>query len=156
MDEDGHEKHPLILHCSPSGAIERDIYALLEKAHMGMEKGIRPMLPMWLSPTQVRMIPVSEDQKMNRGKIRVDVDDRTETVQKKIRDAEREWIPYIIVLGEREVGKEKVPVRVREDGKIRQMSLKELASEIKKQVRGKPYRPLPMPMSVQGRPKFVG
>jgi threonyl-tRNA synthetase len=165
MDEDGREKYPLILHCSPSGAIERDIYALLEKAHMGMEKGIRPMLPMWLSPTQVRMIPVSEDhvafaedyaKKMNRGKVRVDVDDRTETVQKKIRDAEMEWIPYIIVLGEREVGKEKVPVRVREDSKIHQMSLKDLSSVIKKQVRGKPYRPLPMPMSVQARPKFVG
>jgi threonyl-tRNA synthetase len=165
MDEDGHEKHPLILHCSPSGAIERDIYALLEKAHMGMKKGIRPMLPMWLSPTQVRMIPVSEDhvafaegyaKKMSRSKIRADVDDRTETVQKKIRDAEKEWIPYIVVLGEREMGKEKVPVRVREDGKIHQMSLKELSSEIKKQVRGKPYRPLPMPMSVQARPKFVG
>jgi threonyl-tRNA synthetase len=165
MDEDGHEKHPLILHCSPSGAIERDIYALLEKAHMGMEKGIRPMLPMWLAPTQVRMIPVSEDhvafaegyaKKMNRSKIRADVDDRTETVQKKIRDAEKEWIPYIIVLGEREAGKEEVPVRVREDGKIHQMSLKELSTEIKKQVRGKPYRPLPMPMSVQARPKFVG
>ncbi len=165
MDEDGHEKHPLILHCSPSGAIERDIYALLEKAHMGMEMGIRPMLPMWLAPTQVRMIPVSEDhvafaedyaKKVTRSKVRADVDDRTETVQKKIRDAEKEWIPYIIVLGEREVGKEKVPVRVREDGKIRQMSLKELSAEIKKQVRGKPYRPLPMPMSVQGRPKFVG
>jgi threonyl-tRNA synthetase len=165
MDEDGHEKHPLILHCSPSGAIERDIYALLEKAHMGMEKGIRPMLPMWLSPTQVRMIPVSEDhvafaegyaKKMNRSKIRADVDDRTETVQKKIRDAEKEWIPYIIVLGEREAGKDKVPVRVREDGKIHHMTLRELSTEIKKQVRGKPYRPLPMPMSVQARPKFVG
>jgi len=165
MDEDGRENYPLILHCSPSGAIERDIYALLEKAHMGMEKGIRPMLPMWLSPTQVRMIPVSEDhvafaedyaKKMNRGKVRADVDDRTETVQKKIRDAEMEWIPYIIVLGKREIGKEKVPVRVREDGKIHQMSLKDLSSEIKKQVRGKPYRPLPMPMSVQARPKFVG
>jgi threonyl-tRNA synthetase len=77
-------------------------------------------------------------------------------VQKKIRDAEKEWIPYIVVMGGREVGAEKVPVRVRGDGKIHQMSLKELTKEIKGQVRGKPYRPLPMPMSVQGRPKFVG
>jgi len=91
-----------------------------------------------------------------RDRVRADVDDRGETVQKKIRDAEKEWIPYIVVLGEREVGAEKVPVRVRSDGKLRQMSLKELGSEIKKQVRGKPYRPLPLPMSVQGRPKFVG
>jgi threonyl-tRNA synthetase len=165
MDEDGHEKHPLILHCSPSGAIERDIYALLEKAHMGMAKGVRPSLPLWLAPTQVRIIPVSEEhvvlakktaKRLTRSKVRSDYDDRTETVQKKIRDAEKEWIPYIVVMGEREMGAEKVPVRVRGDGKIHQMSLKELTGEIKGQVRGKPYRPLPMPMSVQGRPKFVG
>ena len=165
MDEDGREKHPLILHCSPSGAIERDIYALLEKAHMGMKKGIRPSLPLWLAPTQVRMIPVSEDhvalakkyaKRMARSKIRADYDDRPERVQKKIRDAEKEWIPYIIVLGEREIGAEEVPVRVRENGKIHSMSLKSLASEIKKQVKGKPYRPVPLPMSVQGRPRFVG
>ncbi|UCD45712.1 MAG: threonine--tRNA ligase [Candidatus Bathyarchaeota archaeon] len=165
MDEEGHENHPLILHCSPSGAIERDIYALLEKAHMGMAKDVRPSLPLWLAPTQVRLIPVNEDhvalaegyaKKLTRAKVRADFDDRTETVQKKIRDAEKEWIPYIVVLGDREVGAETVPVRVREDGKLHQMSLSELSSLIKKQVRGKPYRPLPMPMGVQGRPKFVG
>jgi threonyl-tRNA synthetase len=165
MDEDGHEKHPLILHCSPSGAIERDIYALLEKAHLDMKKGKRPMLPLWLAPTQVRMIPVSEDhvsfaegvaKKLARSRIRADVDDRGETVPKKIRDAEKEWIPYIVVLGDREVGADEVPVRVREDGEIHKMSLKELSAEIKKRVRGKPYRPLPMPVNVQKRPKFVG
>jgi threonyl-tRNA synthetase len=165
MDEDGREKHPIILHCSPSGAIERDIYALLEKAHMDMEKGLRPMLPLWLAPTQVRLIPVSEDHvrlaekyanEMALNEIRVDVDDRSETVQKKIRDAEMEWIPYIIVLGEREADAEEVPVRVRADGKLHRMSSKKLVYEIKKQVEGKPYRPLPMPMSVQRRPRFVG
>jgi len=93
---------------------------------------------------------------MARSKIRADYDDRPERVQKKIRDAEKEWIPYIVVLGEREIGAEEVPVRVREDGEIHSMSLKSLASEIKKQVRGKPYRPVPLPMSVQGRPRFVG
>jgi threonyl-tRNA synthetase len=95
-------------------------------------------------------------ERLSGSRIRADFDDRTETVQKKIRDAEKEWIPYIIVLGEREVGAEKVPVRVRADGKLHRMSLDELVSEIGKQVEGKPYRPLPMPMSVQGRPKFVG
>ena len=165
MDEDGHEKYPIILHCSPSGAIERDIYALLEQAHLRMKKGLRPSLPLWLSPTQVRMIPVSKEhvalaqsyaKKITRRKIRADFDDRTESVAKKIRDAEKEWIPYIIVLGEKELGAEKVPVRIREDGKIHEMSLRELGSEIKKQVKGKPYRPIPLPMSVQARPKFVG
>ncbi len=165
MDEDGIEKHPLILHCSPSGAIERDIYALLEKAHMGMNKGIRPSLPLWLSPTQVRMIPVTEDhtilaqnyaKSLVRNKIRADFDDRQERVQKKIRDAEKDWIPYIIVIGDKEIEAKKVPVRVRQDGKLHDMSLKELTSIIKSQVKGKPYRSVPLPMSVQSRPKFVG
>jgi threonyl-tRNA synthetase len=165
MDEDGTEKHPLVLHCSPSGAIERDIYALLEKAHMEMEKGKRPMLPLWLSPTQVRFIPVTADhvsaaeelaREMASNEIRADVDDRDETVQKKIREAEKEWIPYIIVYGEREIDAEEVPVRVRKDGKIHGMTLLDLSSSIRKAVEGKPYRPLPLPMSVQRRPKFVG
>jgi len=93
---------------------------------------------------------------MTRSRIRADVDDRTETVQKKIRDAEREWIPYIVVLGEKEKGAEKVPVRVREDGKLHQMSVKELVLEVKGRTRGMPYRPLPLPMSVERRPRFVG
>ena len=49
MEEDGTQKHPLILHCSPSGAIERDIYALLEKAAFDMKVGKRPSLPLWLA-----------------------------------------------------------------------------------------------------------
>jgi threonyl-tRNA synthetase len=165
MDADGKEKHPLILHCSPSGAIERDIYALLEKAYIDSRKGIKPSLPLWLSPTQIRLIPVTEfnvgmaqkyAKKISRNNIRVDVDDRDETVQKKIREAEKEWIPYIIVLGDSEVGAEKLPVRIRTDGKIRKIGIKELVSEIKGKVKGKPYRPLPLPMNVQQRPKFVG
>jgi len=59
-DEAGEQRHRLILHCSPSGAIERDVYAMLEKAHMERDKGRAPRLPLWLSPTQVRVIPVSE------------------------------------------------------------------------------------------------
>ena len=55
-DKDGKSKHPLILHCSPSGAIERVIYALLEKEAIKMNKGQKPMFPMWLSPTQIRFI----------------------------------------------------------------------------------------------------
>jgi threonyl-tRNA synthetase len=130
-----------------------------------MEEGRPPMLPLWLSPTQVRFIPVSEvhvqiaknyAKKLARRMIRADFDDRGETVQKKIREAEIEWIPYIVVLGDKEVGIEKVPVRVRKKGKIQRMSLKEIGDEIRKQVRRKPYRPPPLPVSVQRRPKFVG
>ncbi len=114
-DKDGTTKHPLILHCSPSGAIERVIYALLEKEAIKMSKGHKPMLPVWLSPTQIRLIPVSNDfvktcdsliEEFNKKSpfvhIRTDIDDREESVSRKIRDAEQEWIPIIIVVGEKE------------------------------------------------------
>ena len=114
-DKDGTTKHPLILHCSPSGAIERVIYALLEKEAIKMSKGHKPMLPVWLSPTHIRLIPVSNDfvktcdgliEEFNKKSpfvhIRTDIDDREESVSRKIRDAEQEWIPIIVVVGEKE------------------------------------------------------
>jgi len=165
MEEDGTTRHPLILHCSPSGAIERDIYALLEKAAFDMKVGKRPSLPLWLVPTQVRVIPVSQDHleaankavaEIESAKIRVDVDNRDETVGKKIRDSEKEWIPYTIVIGEKETGKEKLPVRVRETGKLVEYSTGDLASEIRGVVGDKPWRPLPVPKYLQSRPKFSG
>ena len=165
MDEDGKERHPIILHCSPSGAIERDIYALLEKAYMETQKGKTPMLPLWLSPTQVRLIPVSSAyvdhaeeiaEELEARPVRTDIDDREETVAKKIRDAEKEWIPYIIVIGEREVGKDRLSVRDRERGGIREMNLEELIAEIEDSTKGKPFKPLSLPMMLQRRPKFVG
>ena len=56
----GEKQHPLILHCSPSGAIERCVYALLEKAYRDQQKGNVSILPLWLSPIQVRVIPISD------------------------------------------------------------------------------------------------
>ena len=162
MDEDGSQKHPYILHCSPSGAIERDIYALLEKADFMMQEGKKPSLPLWLAPTQVRIIPVSEEYLELADQIngeldyvRVDIDNREETVGKKIRDAEKEWIPYIIVVGEREIGKEKLPIRIRGE-KSRKMSVEEVEAEIHEATVGKPFRPVPLPKYLQERPKFVG
>jgi threonyl-tRNA synthetase len=110
VDEKGERHHPLILHCSPSGAVERCIYALLEKAYKQQQKGEPPMLPVWLSPTQVRIIPMSDKflghceklaEKLEANQIRVDIDDRPLTLQKRVREAEMEWIPYIIVAGQK-------------------------------------------------------
>jgi len=165
MDDDGSQKHPYILHCSPSGAIERDIYALLEREAIRLrdDDEYKPVLPLWLAPTQVRIIPVSDDYReladevyAKFTKVRVDIDNRDETVGKKIRDAEREWIPYIIVVGEREKGKERLPVRVRESKEPHEMSLEELQGKIHAETEGKPYRPVPLPVYLQDRPKFVG
>jgi threonyl-tRNA synthetase len=165
VDEKGEKCHPLILHCSPSGAVERCIYALLEKAYRQRQKGEPPMLPLWLSPTQVRIIPMSEKflehcekiaEQLEASQIRVDIDERPLTLQKRIREAETEWIPYIIVVGEKEVESEALPVRDRKGRKIRNMTLKELIDEIKSQIGDKPFRPLPLPRHVSKRPQFYG
>jgi threonyl-tRNA synthetase len=163
MDEDGAQKHPYILHCSPSGAIERDIYALLEKAAFDMKKDIKPSLPLWLAPTQVRVIPVTheytglaEKVKDQFSRVRVDIDNRDETVGKKIREAEKEWVPYIIVVGEKEMEAESYMVRVRGESKPVKYSAEELQSVIHKETADKPYRPVPMPIYLADRPKFVG
>jgi threonyl-tRNA synthetase len=165
VDKQGEKRHPIILHCSPSGAIERCIYALLEKAHAEMLRGQVPKLPLWLAPTQVRLIPISnryvddcvhiaEDLKL--AHIRVDVDDRELTVSNRIRQAEQEWIPYIIGFGKKEVGSKELTIRKREQNSIEKMALRALIEEVKEQVRDKPYKPLPLPRLLSKRPIFVG
>jgi len=165
VDEKGEKHYPLILHCSPSGAIERCVYALLEKAYREQQSGKPPMLPLWLSPTQVRIIPMSDKYFEHSEKladmieercIRVDIDDRTLTLQKRVREAEMEWIPYIIVVGQKEIESNVLPVRDRKVGKIRRMKIKELTNQIEGVIDGKPFKPLPLPKHLSKRPQFYG
>ena len=165
VDADGTEKYPLIMHLSPTGAIERIIYALLERAYMLQQKGSVPQLPLWLAPTQLRVIPVSEKQfdfsrgilkNLSNGKIRVDFDDRDLTLGKKIRDAEKEWVPYIAVIGEKEIKTGKLSVRVRGSKEQKTMKLEELVSLITKQTEGMPFKSLPLNVELSRRPKFTG
>ncbi len=166
IDSDGSEKRPFILHCSPSGAIERCIYALLEKASMNSEKGIVPMLPVWLSPTQVRVIPVTEKHMEYAQKVagelngRVDVDDREETVGKKIRDAAKEWVPYVAVVGDEEVKSGGVTVTVRSESQPNKpvnvkMTVLELNERVSKDIEGYPFKRNPLSMNLSARPRFV-
>src|SRR3989475_2213704 len=60
-DEAGKKRHPLILHLSPSGAVERVLYALLEKAAAAMKAGKTPILPLWLAPSHVPLLPAGGD-----------------------------------------------------------------------------------------------
>ncbi|ASJ12101.1 threonine--tRNA ligase [Thermococcus thioreducens] len=164
-DEEGKERHPLILHCSPSGAIERVMYAILEKQAKLQAKGVKPMLPLWLSPIQVRVIPVSDEVldyalyvagKLEGAKIRVDVDDTGDRLNKKIRKAEKEWIPYVIVVGRNEKEQNTITVRRRSDGRQTEMQLEDLIREIRSQTEGFPYKPRPLPLLLSKRPKFRG
>ena len=165
VDSTGERHYPLILHCSPSGAIERDVYALLEKAYKIQQKGKAPMLPVWLSPTQVRMVPLSDNflkkvekitEELEMHCIRVDIDDRALTLQKKIREAEMEWVPYIVVVGQKELESADLSVRERATGRMRKMKPEKLIDEIEKMTAGKPFRPLPLPRQLSERPQFYG
>jgi len=165
VDEKGEKQYPLVLHCSPSGGIERGVYALLEKAHKDSLKGKAPILPLWLSPTQVRVIPVSEkflddaEKLMNKiasQNIRVDVDDRSLSLGKRVRAAEKEWINYVLVIGTKELSSDVLPVRDRNAGKqIRNMKLQELITEITEKTADKPFKPLSLPKLLSKRPQFA-
>ena len=171
-DKNGTQKYPLILHCSPSGAIERVMYALLEKEAKKMSKGEKPMIPLWLSPTQVRFIPVGDEFVKDCKKyvdelndvskylyVRADIDDREESVSKKIREAEQEWIPIILVMGEKEKEKKKFNprFRIKELGdENKEYSIKELHNLITEKTKCYPQEPIPMQLYLSKKPKFKG
>lgn len=160
VNEKGEKQGCIICHSS-IGAIERWVYLVLEEA-LKMEI---PMIPLWLNPIQVRIIPVSDEfidysinlaNQLNDKKIRIDVDDRSGTVSKKVRWAEEEWIPYILVVGKKEIQSNKLNVRVRGEKIQKVLTVEELIQEINLQTKDKPYRPLSLPKLVSKRPVFVG
>lgn len=162
LGEDGKEHYPTILHCSPTGSIERVICSLLEKTAIELDEKA-PMLPTWLSPIEVRIITVGEDHKdfanevydkINAVNIRVDVDDRDESVGKKIRNAATEWIPYIFVVGDNEKESGVFSVTVRETGEKVDMTVDELIKEVLDKTKGMPYRGLPLPKDISTRINF--
>ncbi len=166
IDEAGEKQRPILLHCSPSGAIERVMFALLEKAARLSEEGKLPMLQTWLSPTQIRVIPVAERHQARAFEIagelgfRTDVDDRDETVGKKIRDAGREWIPYVAVIGDEELSSGQMTVTIRADSTPKnaaksKMTVEYLRKRVSAETAGKPWRRLAMSMKVSERPKFI-
>ena len=114
IDKDQQEKEPIVIHRSSIGAIERTIAFLIE--HFG------GAFPVWLSPVQVMVIPVTDrhldyaaeiEAKLTRGGIRVKVDTRSERVSLKIRQAQLDKVPYMLVVGDKEVAGATVSVRLR-------------------------------------------
>lgn len=164
VDEDGTKKNPIILHNSPSGAIERVMYALMEKAAKISKSGGVPSFPLWLAHTQVRVISVGKEHlqfcdniltQLKSNQIRADLDDRDESVGKKIRESETEWIRYAIVIGDKEMTSGKLVVRDRLEGKQREMTMRELIDEVTTQVKDKPYLPLNLPSYLSARPQIM-
>jgi threonyl-tRNA synthetase len=164
VDSDGEKKYPIILHNSPSGAVERVIFALLEKADRNSSKGMTPALPLWLSHTQVRIIPVASKHiefgekvldELNKNNIRVDIDDRELSVAKKIREAESEWVHFILVIGDKEVDGDELVVRERLSKSQYGISLDNLIGKIKQEISDKPYMPLNLPVYLTKRPLIM-
>jgi len=155
--EDNKERRPVMIHRAILGSLERFIGILIEHTNGN--------LPFWLSPIQCRIISVS--QKYNEeaidmaqdfnihNELRTDVDDRNLHVSKKILEAEKERVPYIIVLGEKELKQQILTVRIRETNEIKEMKPSEFRESIKKKQNDMPFRPLPVHMQLSKRLRFT-
>jgi threonyl-tRNA synthetase len=161
VDKDGTEKYPVILHIALIGTVERFVYTLFDSALRKGEE--RAALPTWVSPTQVRLIPIT-DRNVSRANaiadifeannVRVDIDDRSQTLRRKILDAEKHWIPYVIVIGDKEEMSDEVIVRSRNTETPYRKALRNFIIEIKEETEGKPFKPLSYPRSLVNRPIF--
>jgi len=159
VDEKNEESYPPILHTAVLGGLERYLYTVFDAA---LRKEV-PSLPLWLSPTQLRIVPISDKfikdamriaDEFKAQCIRVDVDDRPITMQRKVREAEIEWISYVLVIGQKEIDSHVLAVRDRERKQIRNMKPEQLVEEIKERNKGKPFRSLTLPQKLSNRPQF--
>jgi len=153
--------HPIILHFSPSGGIERVVCALLEHAATMAV----PRLPTWLSPTQVRLIPVGDEHlaycdelvdRFEAADLRADVDERDESVGKRIATAETDWVPYYAVVGDRELEAGSLGVNVRGEDDETAMSPDGWLAAVDADVGDLPRRPRYLPRYVSQHPNFTG
>ena len=126
---------PLIIHRAPLGTHERFIGFLLE--HYAGN------LPVWLSPVQVKILPISDKfieyaktilHKLKKADIRAEIDDRNEKIGKKIRDTELMKVPYMLVIGEKEMNEGKASVRRHKKGDLGAKVVEEFISEIKNEI----------------------
>ena len=161
INEKNNSEHPIILHNSPSGAIERVIYAILENSAKKISQNIKPSLPIWLSPVQIRLIPINKKfidccdnlaEQLTKNKIRVDIDDRHYSTSKKIHLAETEWIPYVLIIGDKEIKSNNFSIRERQSNTIVPGSAEQLINMIKNQTCDKPFSKLNSTRYVSSRP----
>ena len=138
IGEDGKAHRPVVIHRAILGSSDRFISFLLEET-----KG---MLPLWVAPIQVRILPITDNQRdyalklkeefLSDG-IRVEVDDRNEKTGYKIREAQLAKIPYMLVVGAKEVEENTVAIRSREDGDIGTMKIEEFKKKILEEIKNK-------------------
>ncbi|TMI57782.1 threonine--tRNA ligase [Candidatus Bathyarchaeota archaeon] len=162
-DEKGEKQFPVIIHTAVIGGLERYLFTLLDSAVRLERQGKKPMLPVWISPTQVRIIPVAQQfvkqgmkllGTLERAGIRADLDDRDDTMQSKVRDAELSWIPFSVIYGEKEIKTKQLSVRSRADSKESKIGLTAFLKRLKGEVEGYPVRPLTYPVLLSQRPGY--
>ena len=136
IDKDGEKKTPVVLHRAILGSIDRFIAYYLEET-----KGA---LPVWLAPTQVKVLPITDKQldyakgvyeKLLDKGIRVELDSRQEKLGYKIREAQMEKVPYILVIGDKEIEANAVVVRARSKGDIGQMPVEDFIARIEDEIK---------------------
>jgi threonyl-tRNA synthetase len=136
IDSDGQKKQPYVIHRALVGSFER-FFAFLIEHHGGK-------FPLWYAPVQVKLLPITDrnieyaqgivDELLNKG-IRVELDRRSETLSAKIRDAQLEKVPYMVVVGDKEVAAESVAVRYRDGKKQESMKVSEFVEKLETEIK---------------------
>lgn len=138
IGEDGKEHRPVVIHRAILGTLDRFMSFLMEET-----KGA---FPTWLAPLQVKLLPITDRQHdyaqrvqelLRAEGIRVDLDDRKEKIGYKIREAQLGKVPYMLVLGDKEIEENAVGVRSRSEGDMGQMKIEEFVNKIKEEVERK-------------------
>ena len=135
VDRDGVKKHPFIIHRTSIGCYERTLALLIEK-YAGA-------FPLWLAPVQVKLLPIADrhhDRVFEIAKeledmgMRVEVDDRNEKIGYKIREAQVQKIPYMVIIGDKDIENNTVSIRHRKDGDLGSMSLNEFKDMMREEI----------------------
>ncbi len=135
VGEDGEKHRPVVIHRAILGSSDRFISFLLEET-----KGF---LPIWLAPLQVKVMPITDKQrdyakeitdKLRKDKVRVELNDRNEKIGYKIREAQLQKVPYMLIIGDKEIESNSVGVRSRKDGDIGSMSFDDFSNKIKEEI----------------------
>lgn len=138
INENGEAEQPIVIHRSSIGAVERTLAFLIEK--------FAGKFPVWLAPTQVRILSISDKfndyaqevySQLLRENIRAELDNRSERLQAKIRDAQMEKVPYMLIVGEQEVADQTVTLRSRDVKEQQTLSVLEFSQKIHQEIADK-------------------
>ncbi|MEG1395152.1 MAG: His/Gly/Thr/Pro-type tRNA ligase C-terminal domain-containing protein, partial [Clostridia bacterium] len=138
VDENGERRRPYIIHRTSIGCYERTIALLIEK-YAGA-------FPLWMSPNQVKVLCLTDRtidkckeyvEKLRAVGIRAEIDARSETVGKKIRDAQLEKTPYMLIIGDKEIDENVVAVRRRAEGDLGKMTFADFQNRVLEEIASK-------------------